>query len=277
MKQTVSLGSVQETLLIPLYSRALETARPNGLLKDPRAVEIVEQLDYDFGKWPDSSSWSQACVRTRLFDEIALRFLEEYPEGAIVEIGCGLNTRYERIDNGRATWFELDLPDSIDLRRSFFEDSPRRTMIAGSVLDEAWMEPVLKAGKPTLFLSEAVIIYLEEPQVKQIIVQIAKQFPGAWFATDMCTSKLTTPEVEEKQTKRLGISSWFKWACDDPKSVESWHPGIELFGTQTYADASPEIVAKMPALWRTLTRFAPFFVRYLLKDYCIAHYRLGSR
>ena len=274
MKQPVNLGSVQETLLIPLFSRALETARPNGLLKDPRALEIVDQLDYDFSKWRDSSSWSQACVRTRLFDEIALRFLEKHPEAAIVEIGCGLNTRFERIDNGRATWFELDLPDSIALRRSFFEDSPRRTMIAGSVLDEEWMEPVLKAGRPTLFLSEAVIIYLEEAQVKQAIVQIAKRFPGAWLATDMCTSRLTTPEVEKKQTKRLGINSWFKWGCDNPKSIESWHPGIELLGTQTYADASPEIVSKMPFVWRTLTGFAPFIVRYFLKDYCIAHYRL---
>ena len=146
MKQTVNLGSVQETLLIPLLSRALETARPNGLLKDPRAVEIVDQLDYDFGKWRGSSSSSLACVRTRIFDEIALRFLELYPDGVIVEIGCGLNTRFERIDNGQARWFELDLDDSIDLRRSFFEDSPRRTMIAGSVFDDDWMEPGSQSG-----------------------------------------------------------------------------------------------------------------------------------
>ena len=117
-------------------------------------------------------------------------------------------------------------------------------MIAGSVIDEEWMEPVLEAGKPTLFLSEAVIVYLEESQVKQAIVQIASKFPGAWFATDMCTSRLTTPEVEQKQTKRLGISSWFKWACDDPKSLESWHPGIELLGTQTYVDARTRILPR---------------------------------
>ncbi|MEM7001244.1 MAG: class I SAM-dependent methyltransferase [Pseudomonadota bacterium] len=275
-KHTVELGSVQETLLIPLYSRALETARPGGLLQDPKAVEIVNQLDYDFGKWPPSSSWSQACVRTRLFDEIALQFLEQNPEGVIVEIGCGLNTRFERIDNGRATWFELDLPDSIALRRTFFEDGPRRTMLASSVLDKDWIEPVLEAGKPTLFLSEAVIIYLEEAQVQEIVVRLASQFPGAWFATDMCTSKLTAPEVQEKQTRRMGINSWFKWACDNPKAIERWHPGIELLGTQTYADAKPDIVAQMPTLWRTLTRFAPFIVRSMLKDYRIAHYKLGS-
>ena len=275
MKQTVNLGSIQETLLIPLFGRALETARPNGLLKDPRAVEIVDQLDYDFSKWRGNSGLSGACVRTRIFDEIALRFLEKNPEGAIVEIGCGLNTRFERIDNGRARWFELDLPDSIDLRRLFFEDSPRRTMIAGSVTDEEWMEPVLKVGKPTLFLSEAVIIYLEESRVKQAIVQIARKFPGAWFATDICTSELTTPQAQEKGMKRFGIESWFKWACNDPKSIETWHPGTELLGSQTFAEASPEIVAKMPFVWRTLMRFAPFIVRHLTKDYRIAHYRLG--
>lgn len=275
MKQTVNLGSVQETLLIPLLARALETARPNGLLKDPRAVEIVEQLDYDFSKWHGNSSLLAACIRTRIFDEIALRFLEQYPEGAIVEIGCGLNTRFERIDNGRASWFELDLPDSIALRRLFFEDSPRRTMIAGSVIDEAWMDPVLKLGKPTLFLSEAVIIYLQESQVKQAIVQIASKFPGAWLATDMCTSKLTAPQAQEKQMKRFGIKSWFQWTCNDPKSIESWHPGIELLASQTFAEASPEIVSNMPFVWRTLIRLAPSVVRYLTKGYRIVHYRLG--
>ncbi|MEM9533001.1 MAG: class I SAM-dependent methyltransferase, partial [Pseudomonadota bacterium] len=245
MKQTVSLGSIQETLLIPLLSRAVETARPNGLLKDARAVEIVDQLDYDFSKWRGSSSLSAACVRTRIFDDLALRFLEQNPDGAIVEIGCGLNTRFERIDNGRATWFELDLPDSIELRRRYFDDSPRRLMIAGSVVDEDWMEPVLKVGKPTLFLSEAVIVYLEEPQVRQTVVQIARKFPGAWFATDICAAKLTTPAAQEKHKKRFGIRSWFKWGCDDPNSLETWHPGIELLGSQTFADASREIVAKM--------------------------------
>ncbi|MEM7278111.1 MAG: class I SAM-dependent methyltransferase [Pseudomonadota bacterium] len=275
-KHTVDLGPVQETLLLPLLSRAVETARPNGLLKDPLAVEIVEQLDYDFSKWLGQGNMSQGCVRTRLFDEIALQFLDTNPDGVIVEIGCGLNTRFERIDNGRATWFELDLPDSLALRRQFFEDQPRRTMIAGSVFDEDWMDPVLKIDKPTLFLSEAVIIYFEEPQVKQAIVQIAKRFPNSWLATDICTSKLTTPEVQKKQMERLGISSWFKWGCDDPKSVESWHPGIEFLESQTYADAKPEIIEQMPTLWRTLTRFAPFIVRSMLKDYRIAHYRLSS-
>jgi len=275
-KQAVHLGAVQETLLIPLISRAVETSRQNGLLRDPRAVEIVRQLDYDFDKWKHSSNLSGACVRTCIFDEIAIRFLEEYPDGVIVEIGCGLNTRFERIDNGKATWFDLDLPDSIELRRQFFKDTPRRTMLANSVLDEAWMEPVRKLNKPTLFLSEAVIVYLTEEQVKQAIVQIANTFPNAFFVTDTSTSKLTSPKARKKAMKRLGIKSWFQWACDDPKMVENWYPGIKLLSSKTFADSSPEITQKMPPFWRNMLRFVPFLVRAMAKDYRISHYQFGA-
>ncbi|MFD2178547.1 class I SAM-dependent methyltransferase [Veronia pacifica] len=276
MKKTVTLGSVQETLLIPLLGRAQETSRPNGLLSDPRAQEIIDQLDYDFSKWRGDSSLAVACVRTRIFDDIALRFLEKYPDGTIVEIGCGLNTRFERIDNGLANWFELDLSDSIALRRSFFSDQPRRTMIEGSVLDKEWIEPVVKLGKPTLFLSEAVLIYLEEHQVKQAIVQIADAFPEAWFVTDMCKSSMTTAQAHKKNMARFGVKTWFKWACDDPTLLTHWHHDIAFVSTQSIADASPDIVAKMPFIWRTLLRVTPFIVRYLMKDYCIAQYRLGK-
>jgi O-methyltransferase involved in polyketide biosynthesis len=275
MKQIVNLGPVQETLLIPLLSRALETARPNGLLKDPRAVEIVDQLDYDFDKWRGNSSLSVCCIRTRMFDEIALSFMNKYPDGAIVEIGCGLNTRFERVDNGQARWFELDLPDSIALRRLFFKDSPRRTMISGSVFDEEWMELILKVDKPTLFISEAVIIYFEESQVKQAIVQIAKKFSVAWFATDICTSNLTAPQSQKKEMRRFGVKSWFKWDCNDPRTIENWHSGIKLLSSQTFNEASPEIVKSMPFIWRNMLRFTPFLARYLTKDYRITNYRLG--
>ncbi|MEM7180576.1 MAG: hypothetical protein AAF518_06675 [Spirochaetota bacterium] len=47
----VELGAVQETLLIPLLGRAMETKKANGILQDTKAVSIVEQLDYDFSKW----------------------------------------------------------------------------------------------------------------------------------------------------------------------------------------------------------------------------------
>ncbi|MEL6716449.1 MAG: class I SAM-dependent methyltransferase, partial [Planctomycetota bacterium] len=133
----VVLGPTQETLLIPLLGRAEETRR-NGLIDDPIAVRIVDRLDYDFSKWDGAPSLRGATIRTRIYDAQVQRFLDAHPEGTVVEIGAGLNTRFERLDNGRAHWVELDLPDTMALRRQFFQDHERRTMVAASVLDTDW-------------------------------------------------------------------------------------------------------------------------------------------
>ncbi|MEM1023958.1 MAG: class I SAM-dependent methyltransferase [Myxococcota bacterium] len=277
-KQTVELGAVQETLLIPLISRAEETKKANGLVNDPRAVEIVESLDYDFDKWRRHPAiLAGACVRTRMFDLITERFLADYPAGTIVEIGCGLNTRFERLDNGEATWFDLDLPDSIALRRRYFEDEERRTMLAGNVVDQAWLEQVLAAGGPYLFLSEAVLVYLEETVVREAIIQITTRCSPAWLVTDVAAAKLATPEYAAKSRKRMGIRAWFAWGCDDARSPENWHPGIKLLSAESFSDAPDEIVARMPTIFRVLTRYAPWIARWMTKDYRIAHYQLSAK
>ena len=154
----VALGPVQETLLIPLLGRAAETQKANGLIQDDKAVEIVAALDYDFSKWQKSKTLAAATLRTRMVDQDVQAFLADHPTGTVVEIGCGLNTRFERLDNGQARWFDLDLPDSLALRRRFFQDEPRRIMLEASVLDTDWMETVAATGGPWCFISEAVII-----------------------------------------------------------------------------------------------------------------------
>ena len=151
------LGRVQETLLIPLLARARETERRRGLLRDPRAVELVRRLDYDFEKWEGGRSLKGAMLRARMFDRYVEDFLVTHPRGTVVEIGCGLDTRFDRVDNGRVRWFDLDLPDAVALRRRFFDDEPRRTMVAASVLDSAWMNAVKATGGPWMFVAEAVL------------------------------------------------------------------------------------------------------------------------
>ncbi|MGW0609036.1 class I SAM-dependent methyltransferase [Streptomyces sp. NPDC002788] len=105
------LGTVQETLLIPLYGRAVESRKKDAILTDPRAEEIVAAIDYDFARFDNLPSLTGAVLRTSLFDRWVTDFLAAHPAGTVVELGTGLNTRYERTDSGRARWFELDLPD----------------------------------------------------------------------------------------------------------------------------------------------------------------------
>jgi len=78
-KIAVNLGSVQETLLIPLLGRAVETQKNNGLIQDRKAVEIVDALDYDFSKWKKSKSLEGATLRTKMFDQYVQSFLSDHP------------------------------------------------------------------------------------------------------------------------------------------------------------------------------------------------------
>jgi len=274
-KLAVELGAVQETLLIPLLGRAEETLRPGGLIEDRKAVEIIERLDYDFDKWRGGPSMAGSVLRTRIYDRHVERFLEAYPTGTVVEIGSGLNTRFERVDNGRLTWFDLDLPDVIELRQRFFEDALRRTMLAASVLETNWMEPVLATGGPVLFISEAVLIYLENALARQAITQIGERFDRFRFLTDTTSAAMIARQAKHDAMKHLPAESWFRWAVEDPREIERWVPGMTLVSSDTFVDADRDLLGRAPFPYALLSRWAPGLMRWLLRGYRINRFDRG--
>lgn len=99
-----SLSDVVETALVPLYVRAIELQRPDALFKDGKAVELVEEMGYDFSRIKQAQLNEETrlalVLRTREFDRKAQDFLMRCPEGVVIHIGCGLDKRFERMDNG---------------------------------------------------------------------------------------------------------------------------------------------------------------------------------
>src|ERR1700753_1827934 len=146
----VELGQVQETLFIPLVGRAEETKKRRPLLRDPKGGEILESGGFDWSKYTRAGGWT-TVLRSATFDIWVKNFLAENPGGSVVELGTGLNTRFERVDNGAVHWMDLDLPDTIALRRRFFADTGRRRMVAASLLDEDWLDTVGRLARPYFF------------------------------------------------------------------------------------------------------------------------------
>jgi O-methyltransferase involved in polyketide biosynthesis len=270
-KTHVELGPVQETLLIPLLGRAEETRKKKGLLRDPKAVEIVEALDYDFSKWRGIRSLVGASIRTRMFDEEVRAFLRAHPAGTVIEIGAGLNTRYERLDNGQAHWLELDLPDSMALRRRFFQDTERRSMLAASALDTDWHARVAALPAPYCFVAEAVLIYLDDAQVEAAVRALATRFPGASFLTDTTSSAMVEGQHKHDAMKTMPKDAWFRWKCDDPKRLEAW--GLLLESSPSFIDAPEDVRAAMPWTYRLLFGLAPWLIRHQVDGYRINRFR----
>ena len=138
-----ALQGVSETLFIPVWARAMETRRPDSLIQDTYALRIMGdhaglQEKYR-GAW---LSQIGIIARTRALDRVASQFLASCPHGTVISLGCGLDARSRRLDNGIARWVDVDLPEVIAHRRLYFEDGPRHSSLSGSALGHGWIEEI---------------------------------------------------------------------------------------------------------------------------------------
>jgi O-methyltransferase involved in polyketide biosynthesis len=243
--ESVSLGEIQETLLIPLYGRARDAAARVPVLHDHRAVELVAGIDYDFAKFR-GPSLAGSVLRASIFDEYVRAFLRAHPDGTVVDMGCGLSTRFDRLDNGRLHWFDLDVPDTMALRRRFFDDADRYTMIAASLFDTDWHATVLARRAPVFLLSEAVLLYFEADRVHAALRGLAAAFPGTGLAFDTGGSAMMT--TQDRNPVFKAVPARMKWTCDDPVTLE--RHGLRLEQSRTFATPQPAVARTWPARYR---------------------------
>jgi O-methyltransferase involved in polyketide biosynthesis len=251
-KHQVRLGAVQKTLFIPLAARARETQRKRPVLRDPKATEMVRSIDYDAAKYGRGVGGSVTVLRTAIIDFWVRSFLAARPAGTVIEIGTGLNTRFERVDNGQVHWFDLDLPDTIELRRAFFTDTGRRQMVAASVLDQDWLPAVARSRGPYFFVADGVLVYLPEEQVTATLTRIAEQFPGALIALD--TYPKQTFDRQHRLAAKKDIDARWAWACDDPRSLERL--GLEVMQSASITRPPRAMRSLLPARYRYLMPLA---------------------
>lgn len=134
------LDPVSETLLIPLWARAVEQDEPQPLVHDPMARAMVDRIDYDWRRIRLSrGDLVQMVVRLREFDRFVRAFLTRHRAATVVHVGCGLDARFQRVDNGKVRWYDLDLPEVIALRRELLPETDRDRYLACSALDPGWM------------------------------------------------------------------------------------------------------------------------------------------
>ena len=114
--------NVSETLLITLNARGKDADSPNSVLNDKKSAEIMSRIDYDFSKFDKGwMSYYGILARAKTMDQEIKKFMDKYPDCVVVSIGAGLDTRFSRIDNGKITWYNLDLPEVIDKRIAIYQ------------------------------------------------------------------------------------------------------------------------------------------------------------
>jgi O-methyltransferase involved in polyketide biosynthesis len=236
-KITVDLGNVQRTMLLPLWGRAVESKKDKPLLVDQTALQIIEAVDYDFSTMTHHlSDLTQMAwiMRSLCIDETVRIFLGKYPAGTIVNIGCGLDTTFDRIDNGSVIWYDLDLPDVIELRRQFIEETERRQFISASFLDENWLNEIC-VSEQVFFIAAGVFYYFKENEVKDFLVRLADRFPGCEIIFD-ASSPYGIKTANRMVIKRSGLdeNSFLKWGLKNAETLTTWDRRFHVLNTHYY-------------------------------------------
>jgi O-methyltransferase involved in polyketide biosynthesis len=238
-KEKISLEKEQETLLIPLYAKAQD----NPILVDEKARQILTGIEYDFEqlKIPQKTVVT-LLMRAKQLDAYTADFIGAHPDALILHLGCGLDSRYLRVRPGNTLWIDLDLPGVIELRRKFYAETETYRMIASSVTDLRWAEQVPAERRPVFVVAEGLLMYLQESEVRDLMLCLHRKFPGGGMAFD-AFSKMTADRVQAHPSlQKTGAA--VHWGIDDPHEIERWTegetPGIRL-KEEWFFSQSPDI------------------------------------
>ena len=228
-----NLTGIPETLLITLYNRAVESQREDAILRDEKAVAMVEQIDYDFSRF--GQGHIPHAIRARVIDGWVQQFLRRHPHATVVNLGVGLGTQSERLDNGQAHWVDLDVPESIALRRQFFEPSSRHAMFAQSMMDFAWMDEIAPE-RPTFFVAAGVLMFFEKEAVQRLFWHLAERFPGAEMAFDVIPPWLAEKSREGQARFGEFALPLMPWGLNYNRirEIEGWHERIVVLARRDY-------------------------------------------
>lgn len=182
MTAPTNLTGVPETMLWTLHNRASEALRSRPVLVDRHALGIYQQIDYDFERSFGPADGVHA-VRSMLFDEQVRPWMQQHPTGPVVELACGLETQFQRLDNGRVRWYCVDVPEALAVRDRYLPADPRCAHIAKSALDLTWMDAVPDDG-PVFITAQGLLMYFKPEEVKRLFIAIADRFPGGVFMFD---------------------------------------------------------------------------------------------
>lgn len=235
-KMKITLTPEQETLLIPLYTKAQPD---NPLFFDPKAKEILRQVDYDFSRLRvPYKTVILVCQRAKKLDTVTLAFLAEHPNGVVLHLGCGLDSRFWRVDNGKVEWYDLDMSPIIELRQRFYPLSERYHLIASSVTELEWVKRVDATGRPVLIIAEGLLMYLDETNVRDLLLKMQKTFPGCRLIADVFSRMTARSATRHPSLKQTGAS--IGWGIDDPQEIETWSSGIKLID-EWYFTQDPDL------------------------------------
>ncbi len=267
MRYHIEKNTVQETLVIPLFGRLVCSERFPELFSDPEAKRICDCLDYDFEdkrKKMESAAglFGALEVAQRQYDLRceAVAYLKEHPKAAVVNLGCGLDDTFSKVDNGQCRGYNIDLPDVVKVRNDLLPAGDREMNIACDLNDFSWMDQI-DAGDGAVFFAAGVFYYFRTAEVKKLFQTMAEHFPGGVLAFDSCNER-GAKLMRKTWLKEAGItdvSAFF--SLEDESALAGWSEHFAEVSARSYMRGYRDIYRNVGLLHKLMIRFCDGLVR----------------
>lgn len=235
MKYKIKKDSVQETLIIPLYSRKICSSLYPNIYYDKTAVDLISQIDYDFSEIEKKSkslmqrfgALEVAARQSDIAYEVC-EYLKEHPYASIVNLGCGLDNTGRNCDNGKCKIYNLDFPDVIKVRNELLPPGEREENIACNLNDVGWFKRIDNTNG-VIFFASGVFYYFLNEEVKSLIVKMADYFNDSVLVFDTAnkTAVKMISKTWLKTAKIKDVGAYFA-VSNAKKEISSWSNNIEV-------------------------------------------------
>ena len=255
----MNLEGVEKTMLLTLFAKAKHSQQKNHKFYDSKAIEVISKVDYDFSAAEKDKFMQLGTIaRTIVLDEMVGEYIKAHPDCAIVNIASGMDTRFNRLDNGRIYWYNVDLENSAKYRLKYIEDTDRVKTLAYSAMDPSWADEI-KIRNDILFIVEGLTMYLNQKDVEEIINIIDANFEKCSVFMEIM------PPISVKNTKEESVeetNSKFIWGVEKGKELLQfnnhfkWIKDVNLFDGVNVFKPHYRIVTWLPLLRKRMDYIA---------------------
>ena len=240
------MDNVNKTLYIPLYGKAY-VSRKGIILRDRKAEEIWEREGFAL-KGKSKSKWLAyyMAMRSAVFDQWLTEQLTVMEDTLVIHIGCGMDSRVERVGLRNSCWYDVDFPDVIRERKRYYSETPSYHMLATDVRDIAWIESIPKAEK-VLIVMEGVSMYIRPEEIKRLLETIRNHFFNINILMDCYTVFAARTSKYKNPINDVGVTTVY--GIDDPKLLED---GTGIFFVKEHEMTPKVLIDELQGMERAI-------------------------
>jgi O-methyltransferase involved in polyketide biosynthesis len=261
----MDLSQVSQTAILLLICRAVESEKNNPEFDDPMSVLCLERLmsmaSGEDKRWIDkhkrmyegiaARDAKSGTQRGKSIDSIANRFIAGHPNCTVINLACGFDTRFWRIENEKCSYIEIDLPEVIKLKKELLKDQLGYEVIGCSALDTSWIDNVTRQGNTDfLLIAEGLFMWFPHPDAARLFREMGERFTRSQLVLDMVPEKYTKGILKKfiRLHSRLdwGLDLAWEFGIKHPQDIETYAPGLKVIGEEK-GSAGPIITVSINA------------------------------